>query len=325
MQAAWDLGYSENPALAGPHEELGFLAWREGQDEEARTEWQKAVSADSSSYRAAFAMLMSGTPLKQQSSQQLIQTQNALEAIKEKAPKFAPVFVELALIQWRLGQMNQAYQSALAAEKLEPWRAGYHLLIGYILLQGRQPKIAEGYARTVATRWPGSDHDEAVDLWNLLPPTARGDGPALNLALPGDSTVVRGTIVSSSCDKSGLNLTLQPAAPNAAALKLVVKGPHESGFSDTLWVGADHYTTCFHLAGLPAVVAYKVDGAGVEKLMALEVRDDLPEVNLPVPSPKPAEAATPLPSHQMVLHRPVETARLTGNIGPRGPLLPGCE
>ena len=288
---------SADPALAGPHEELGFLAWQEGQDEIARTEWQKAISADPSSYRASFALLMSGTPLKQQNTEQLVQTHNALQAIRLKAPKFAPVLVEQALVEWRLGEMNQAYQSALAAEKLEPWRAGYHLLIGYILLQGHQPKIAEGYARTVATRWPGSDHDEAVDLWNLLPPADRGDGPALTLALPGDSTVVRGNIVASSCDKSGLSLTLQPAAPNAAALKLVVTGPHESGFSDTLWVGEDHYTTCFHLAGLPALAAYKADGAGVQKIVALEVRDDLPEVNS-TPSPKPAEPPTPQPSHK---------------------------
>jgi tetratricopeptide (TPR) repeat protein len=111
---------SADPGLGGPHEGLGFLAWREGQDEEARTEWRKAVSADPSSYRASFALLMSGSALKQQNPQQLEQTQHALEAIKEKAPKFAPVFVELALIQWRLGHINQAYKSALTAETLEP-------------------------------------------------------------------------------------------------------------------------------------------------------------------------------------------------------------
>jgi tetratricopeptide (TPR) repeat protein len=277
---------SADPALAGPHEELGFLAWRQGQDEEARSEWQKAVSADPSRYRAAFALLMSNIHLKEQNQQQLEQTQHALEALTEKAPKFAPVFVELALVQWRLGHLNQAYKNAVAAETFEPWRAGYHLLSGYILLQDHQPKIAEGYARMVATRWPGSDHDEAVDLWNLLPAGTRGDGPALKLALPEDATVVRGTIVSSSCDKSGLNLVVQPNPPNTSALKLLTTGRYESGFSDTLWVGEDHYTPCFHLAGSAAVVAYKPDGAVGEKLLALEVRDDLPELNPPTPSLK---------------------------------------
>ncbi len=288
---------SADPALAGPHEELGFLAWRQGQDEEAKTEWRKAVSADPSSYRAEFALLMSGNPLKQQDERQLEQTQHALEAIKEQAPKYAPVLAELAMVQWRLGRINQAYQIAMAAEKLEPWRAGYHLLTGHILLQGHQPKVAETYARMVAARWPGADHDEAVDLWNQLPATARGDGPALTLSTSADATVVRGTIVSTSCDKSGLSVVIQPAAQNAPALKLVASGPYESGFSDTLWVGEDHYTPCFHLAGLPAVVGYKATETGVVRLLELEVRDDLPELNLATSTPKTAEAATPVPPH----------------------------
>lgn len=288
---------SADPSLAGPHEELGFLAWRKGEDEEAKTEWRKAVSADPSSYRSSFALLMSGNPLKQQNQQQLAQTQHALETLKEQAPKYAPVLAELALVQWRLGRINPAYQSALAAERLEPWRAGYHLLTGHILLQGRQPKVAETYARMVAARWPGSDHDEAVDLWNQLPATERGDGPALALETPAESTLVRGTIVSSFCDKSGLNVVVQPSDPSASTLKLTASGPYESGFSDTLWVGEDHYTPCFHIAGLPAVVAYKTAEAGVERLMELEVRDDLPQLDLATSTPKTAEAATPAPSH----------------------------
>jgi Tfp pilus assembly protein PilF len=284
---------SADPSLAGPHEELGFLAWRAGQDDEARTEWQKAVSADPSSYRSTFALLMSGAPLKQQSPQQLEQAQHALEAINAKAPKFAPALVELALIEWRQGQLNQAYKTSLAAEKLEPWRAEYHLLTGHILLQGHQPAVAATYARQVASRWPSTDHDEAVDLWNLVPAAMRGDGPPLTLALPADATVVRGTIVNTSCDKTGLSLILQPTAPNASALKLVATGMYESGFADTLWVGEDHYTPCFHLAGLPAVAAYKASGDGTAKLLVFEVRDDLPELDLPAPAPKAADVASP--------------------------------
>jgi len=263
--------------------------WSEGQDAEAKAEWQKAVSIDPSSYRAAFAMLMSDVPLKQQSRQQLEQTQHALETIEQQAPKFAPAFAEMALVQWRQGQVNAAYKSALAAEKLEPWRAGYHLLTGHILLQGKQPKVAGTYARLVADRWPGADHDEAVDLWNEVPVAARGDGLALTLAVPANASVARGTIVSSSCGKSGLTLVLQPNDPEASPLTVVSTGPYESGFSDTLWVGEDHYTPCFHLAGLPGIVAYKSEG-GVSKLMELEVRDDLPQTD-------PSAAAAPPPAH----------------------------
>jgi tetratricopeptide (TPR) repeat protein len=285
---------SADPTLAGPHEELGFLAWRAGQDDDARTEWQKAVTADPSSYRSAFALLMSDAPpLKQQSPQQLEQTQHALEGINTAAPKFAPALVELSLIEWRQGQLNEAFKTSVAAEKLEPWRAEYHLLSGYILLQNHQPAVAADYARLVASRWPSTDHDEAVDLWNLVPPTVRGDGPPLTLSLPTDATVVRGTIVSTSCDKSGLTLILEPNTPHTSPLKLVTTGSFENGFADTLWVGEDHYTPCFHLAGLPAVVAYRPSDDGIAKLLVFEVRDDLPNPNLP-PS-TPAAATTPPP------------------------------
>jgi hypothetical protein len=287
---------SADPNLAGPHEELGFLAWRAGQDADARAEWQKAIAADPSSYRSDFALLMSGPPLKEQTPQQLEQTQHALEAINAKAPKFAPALVELALIEWRQGHLDSAYQTSLAAEKLEPWRAEYHLLTGHILLQNHQPAMAAAYARQVATRWPGSDHDEAVDLWNQVPPAMRGDGPALTLALPVDATVARGTILSTYCSRTtGLAVMLQPTDPSTAPLNLFATGSLENGFADTLWVGEDHYTPCFHLTGLPAVVAYKPSADGTAKLLVFEVRDDLPALILSAPAPKPADVPTPRP------------------------------
>ncbi len=289
---------SANPNLAGPHEELGFLAWRAGQDSDARKEWRKAIDADPSSYRSAFALLMSGTPLKQQTPDQLEQTQHALEAINAKAPKFAPALVELALIDWRQGHLDAAYQASLAAEQLEPWRAEYHLLTGRILLQNHQPAMAAAYARQVAARWPGSDHDEAVDLWNQVPPNMRGDGPPLTLALPADATIARGTILSTNCSRTaGLTVLLQPADHSAPALNLFATGPLENGFADTLWVGEDHYTPCFHLAGLPAVVAYKPLPDGTSQLLVFEVRDDLPESGPPAPAPRASQSATPPPPH----------------------------
>ena len=269
-----------DPALAGAHEELGFLDLDQGRDEEAKQEWEKAVKLDPTRYRAAFGLIMTGIPLRQQSMEQLRQTQVALKSVIEKGPKFAPAFVELALVELRLVLLQDAYNHARAAEDMEPWRAGYHLLVGYILLKGHQPAIAGNYAQVVAARWSGSDHDEAVDLWNELPAGARGEGAALKLSLPSDATLIRGTIVSTSCEKSlngnRLNVVLQPAAAGSATLKLTGEGRYESGFSDTLWFGKDHYTSCYHLGGLPALVAYRPDGAVGGKMLAFEVRDDLP-------------------------------------------------
>jgi Tfp pilus assembly protein PilF len=274
-KARMEAAVAADPKLAGPHEELGFLAWRAGQDEEAKAEWRKAVEADPKSYRAAFALLMSGRPLKDQSPQELEQTKLALDGLHEKAPRFAPVLVERALLEWKQGKLNPAFKDAMATEKLEPWRAEYRLLTARILSEGHQPKLAAKYARMVADRWPGSDHDEAVEVWSGLPAEARDDGPPLKLSFPEDATVIRGTILSTTCDK-GLSVVLQPAGEGTEPVKVSSAGPFESGFADTLWVGEDHYTPCHHLEGLPAVVAYKAASDGTKRLLVLEIRDNLP-------------------------------------------------
>jgi hypothetical protein len=79
-------------------------------------------------------------------------------------PRFAPAYVEEALREWHLGVPQRAYADAHKAETLEPWRAGYCLLVGRILLSGGHPEIAANYARFVAKHWKGPDHNEAVEL-----------------------------------------------------------------------------------------------------------------------------------------------------------------
>ena len=88
-----------DPSLAGPHEELGYLAWKDGQDDEARAEWQKAVADDPARYRSAFALLMSKTSLTDENAPQLMETEHALDSIRTTEPKFAPALVEIAIIQ----------------------------------------------------------------------------------------------------------------------------------------------------------------------------------------------------------------------------------
>jgi hypothetical protein len=98
-------------------------------------------------------------------------------------------YVELSLVEWKLGLMQQANNDVHQAETLEPWRAGYHLLTGRILLRGNKPAVAANYAQYVATHWFGPDHDEAFDLWQAIPPEQRGDG--LVRGYPGISQVHR--------------------------------------------------------------------------------------------------------------------------------------
>jgi tetratricopeptide (TPR) repeat protein len=262
--------------LAGAQEELGFLDFREGKDEEAVKEWQRAVDLDPARSRSLFALAMSASPLAAQSVSQLQATKGALQHVIDLSPDFAPAYVEMGLVDWRLGQMTPAFKDVSTAERLEPWRAGYHILAGHILLAGNQPAAAARYARYVAERWAGPDHNEAVDLWNDIPASYRGEGSALSLEIPAGAKLERGTLTALTCGKAPgepMVLTLTPDQPGEEPLTLQVNGRFSIGFSDSFWWGEDHFTTCHHLTGHAAVVAYRAED---KRLVDLEARDDLP-------------------------------------------------
>ena len=94
-------------------------------------------------------------------------------------PQFAPAYVELAKLFVAQGDNTQALKLAQKAEKLEPWRAGYHLLAAQILLRLDRAAEAADDAVYVADHWSSPDRDEALELWNLVPDAKRpAQGPA---------------------------------------------------------------------------------------------------------------------------------------------------
>lgn len=269
-----------DPNLAGAHQSLGFLEFREGDDADARLQWAQAFKLDPTLELSLFAGTMSAGSLDEQSVAQLAGTRAAMEHVVALNPAFAPAWVELSLIAWKQGSMLTAYQDAQRAEALEPWRAGYHLLTGEILLHGGHPDLAAQYARYVAKRWTGPDHDEAVDLWNQVPAAQRGSEPPLNYDIANGFSVARGVVLSETCGKIGdanaFDVELQ-TADGSRPLRFTSKGALMIGFSDTLWWGEDHFSPCHHLAGHPALLVY-APGAGGNPgtLVDMEIRDALP-------------------------------------------------
>ena len=277
-----------DPKLAAAYEELGFLYFDDGKDSDAEKEWKQAIALDPSLPRSLFALTMtaplSNTIFLNQSPEQLQAIQIQLRHITQLAPTFAPTFAELALIEWKLGQLQQAYKDGNQAETLEPWRAGYHVLTARILLHGNQPTLAANYSRYVATHWFGSDHDEAVDLWQSVPSDKRGDGPPLALDVPPGTEIVRGKLLDVSCTNPTptgghtFNVTLMPDNPSGAKpLTFATDKGIGIGFSDTFWWGEDHFSACHHLAGHPGVLIYKPQGLHGPELVDLQVRDERPD------------------------------------------------
>ncbi len=269
---------SSNPKLALAHEDLGFLDLHEGKDDEAGREFSQAVDLDSHMYRSLFAKTML-SPLPHavsSSGRELFRA--ALMKVLDGNPQFAPAYVELAKSFVAEGDLNRALALARTAEKIEPSRAGYHLLTGEILLRTGHPAAAAAHAVYVANRWGSPDHDEAMELWNRVPPPQRPAEAPSDTPL-GDLRSAEGTVRSVSCEPNLLTLTLDQAGQ---PLIFKIKGAL-GGFSDTLWFGEEHFTPCYHVTGLRAVVRYKLaaDKSSPGDVVSWGFRDDLPTARPP--------------------------------------------
>ena len=262
-----------DPKIALAHEDLAFAEFNEGRDEDALREFSQAVELDPKLYLSLFAKAMmlpisrSDTPADQASFKE------ALLRVVALNPRFAPAYVELAKLDLARGEGDAALQMAQKAEGLEPFRSGYRVLTGQIVLRTGHPAEASARAAYVADRWGGPDHDEAMELWNSIPPEKRVSEAPIDRPRPKDVLVADGIVKSVSCKDRAFAVTLES---DGKIFTFHSQG-FPVGFSDTLWVGRDHFTPCFHVDGLRAVARYKVsaDKSYTGDMVILGFRDNL--------------------------------------------------
>ncbi|MHB1745125.1 MAG: hypothetical protein ACYCRE_10210 [Acidobacteriaceae bacterium] len=268
---------ADDPKLGLAHEEDGFLLFADGEDGAAAAEFSQAYALDPSLYLSLFAKTM----LSPIATSSVPSEEEAFHAALLQAAtlngQFAPAYIQLARLAARENDLASALALSRRAEELEPWRAGYHLLTGQILLRMGKGAEAAQYAQFVAKHWDGPDHNEAVELWNAIPAIQRPAGIPLveQFTLP-DIKRAEGTIQSTACGGKDQPWTMVIRS-DGQSLTFHVKGRFEFGFSDTLWYGEDHFSTCRHIEGLRAIVRYhpvanaNYTGDAVE----VDVRDDL--------------------------------------------------
>ena len=258
------------------HEEQGFLDFFDGKDEESLQEFTKAFAADSSLYLSLFAKTMlspiaaSNAPADQEAFKKAL---NAVLAINSK---YAPAYVQLSRLAVRQGDLTMAYGYSRKAEDLEPFRAGYHLQTGQILLRMGKGAQAASFAKYVADRWYGSDHNEAWELWQSIPDSQHPASEPITESAPKDTQEVSGSVKSVACGKEddwSFNLE-----QGGQTLTFRRQGGFHFGFSDSLWYGEDHITLCHHLEGLRSIVHYRPPGNNTYfgEVAEIEIRDDLP-------------------------------------------------
>lgn len=249
----------DDPKLALAHENMGFVDFADGKDEDAAREFTAALAFDPTKYLSSFYSTMLSPEAKSSTPAEETQFESALSKTLHLNPQFAPAYVQLSLLYAKQGDLRKAVVTAKKALQFEPSRAGYLLWIGDLLLDMKDGKDSAAIARYVAERWQGADHNEAIELWNKVP---REQRPADLLAADkqlDDVQTLEGTVSSVSCKNNDKNKSL--------ALTVELSGKeltfHEDtkgaklGFSDILWYGEDHFTPCQHIDGLRVILRYK--------------------------------------------------------------------
>jgi tetratricopeptide (TPR) repeat protein len=281
---------SKDAKSALAHENEGFLDFVQGKDDDARKEFDAAVALNPDSYLGTYYQAMMSHHSKKDSAS-LAQLDAAMTKVMKLNPRFAPALVVQSQIYVAQGKLQDAYNTSAQAQRLEPDRGGYLTNSAAILLLGRNYPAALKTASTVASRWYGSDSAEALAVMAQSRKLGKIEQSAdekaeedRNMEYAKDTTAVEGVIESVHCEKS---------KPLEAVLRSSDKPMNFRsgkkfglGFSDTLWYGEDHFSECFHLDGMNAVVRYlpSSDQNGEKEMQWLEIRDEL------IPSSTSADA-----------------------------------
>jgi tetratricopeptide (TPR) repeat protein len=280
-----------DPNLALAHETLGFLNFADGKDQDAESEFAKSYTADPQRYLSLYYKTMLSPARTSATPADELLVRSAMYDVLKANPRFAPAFIELALIASRHADFQTALNLARKAEALEPSRAGYHLLAGRLFLALGNGQEAGKQATFVADRWRGPDRDEAMELWNDIPAEKRPSDAPQPLDTPPTTLSSQGTLVSVVCGgkENGTSLVIQSPVGTQTFRS---SGAHVIGYSDTLWFGTDHFTLCHHLEGLRAIVVFKPSSGKdfIGEWLELELREDLPTLSAKETAPAAAPA-----------------------------------
>lgn len=275
-----------DPNLAEAHEEAGFLAYDVGEAKQASAEWRKALALNPKLYRALFAETVTGVPFREQTTEQRAATFKNLQEVVHLNPRYAPGFAKMALLLWWQGDLNNAYQAALSAEHLEPWRK-YDQIRGHLLLAQKKHAEAAEFARRSATDSEDTDRNDAVALWDQIPPAQRGTGPTLTYGFDARTEVAVGRITRISCSPDGqiTQLGFLPVPGGSGTAAPLTFQPHEwvrTGWADSLWAGGLNFSARSFCGGnavnRPARLVYQPGKTGPVRLIRVGMLEDMPDM-----------------------------------------------
>jgi Tfp pilus assembly protein PilF len=273
------LAADSKSALA--HENRAFLYFIQGEDDEAQKEFETALALNPDNYLAVYYEAMMKYHGKKDADS-LSQLDAAMTRVAQLNPRFAPALIVRSQIYVQQGKLQDAYNTSIQAQKLEPDRGGYRTNSAVILLLGRNYPAAVKLGETVAARWYGSDSAEALAvvaqarrLGKIEQTAGEKAEEDREMEYAKDTTSVEGVIQSVHCEKSKPLQVLLRSGDQILSFHSGKK--FGVGFSDTLWYGEDHFSDCRHIDGMNTLVRYtqSPDQNGDQEMQWLEIRDEL--------------------------------------------------
>ena len=149
-QILLDRVLQEDAKNVSAHETKGFLAFQQGQTDEAKKWYEQAVRLDSQSYRAHyyFAALSINESGDGSQSEQI---EKSLRAATRLNPKFPPAFDALAIVlAKRQENLDEAHRMELTAISLDPSKIAYRINLARILMKMEEGQNAIDVLRTTA-------------------------------------------------------------------------------------------------------------------------------------------------------------------------------
>jgi len=263
--------------LGLPHETLAFMAFQEGNDQQAAHEFASAYELDKQLHLSLYFKTMLAPAARSDAPADRAVLRESLQQTLKLNSQFVPAYVELAMLNVREGELSDALAIARRVEQLDPAVAGYHLLSARIMLRMGRRADATTLAKFVAERWQGPDHDEAVAIWSSALAEAAPGGPHKGEVDLAGTQSVQGELRSAVCQGKEFQLKLAvDGTERTLAFRMATAWI--IGFSDTVWYGPDHFTPCHHVEGMQAVVRYRpaTEKAYTGDVTQLELREDLP-------------------------------------------------
>lgn len=258
-------------------EALGFINYADNKEADARANFAKALSLDSSRYLSLFykSMLTSYANVNPTAAD-VAALRTAMYGVTGSNSQFSLAQVQLALAMARAGDLPDALIMMKRAQDSEPNRIGYHLLTARILLAMNRNEEAVPELLFVASRANDISRNEALDLLSNLPDVKAPPGALQESELSQEeraAKTVEGTITSFTCVNKGKMVLQTASGPKT----FYAASHHRVAFSESLWFAGDHSVPCNQIERFPAVVRYKPGPANSDAAgdwLTLEVRTD---------------------------------------------------